>query len=140
EAVPPAQVVVVLQHAHQRGLAEAPRPQENHVPVAGLQHREERRLVRIEEPLRPDLPEVADAVGDLHAAAGREATTGQASPEGKAPPTSFRRGASVTYAGPSEPMTTADRAVDLGIAVERVVEVHAKAGERAPSRPWQRPA
>ena len=70
-AVAPAEVVVVLQHAHQRGLAEAPRAEEDDVPVAGLEDGEERGLVRVEEAVAADPAEVADAVGDLHGAPPR---------------------------------------------------------------------
>jgi hypothetical protein len=66
EALALPDVVVVRQHAHQRRLAEAPRTEEDDVLVAGLEHGEEGRLVRVEEAPVADLSEIADAVGDLH--------------------------------------------------------------------------
>src|SRR5262249_31918634 len=68
ELLGPADVVVVLEHAHEERLAHPSRPQEQEAAWAELlQDRQERRLVDVEVALRPELGEVGDAVRDLHA-------------------------------------------------------------------------
>src|SRR5262245_23943875 len=64
-----ADVVVVLEHAQQGGLAEAARAEKDQVKVAGLgalEHREKRRFVGIKEAFRPNLSEIGDAVRNPH--------------------------------------------------------------------------
>ena len=62
ELVGPRAVVVVLQHRHPAGLAEAARPDQDGV-VHRLQRVEKPRLVHVEPALHADAPEVGQAVG-----------------------------------------------------------------------------
>src|SRR5262249_31347255 len=69
ELVLAGEVVVVLQHAQQGGLAEAPGAKEQGGADRGaLQEREAGRLVDVEEALAPDFFEVGATVRDLHGA------------------------------------------------------------------------
>ena len=63
ELVGPGAVVVVLQHRHPAGLAEAARPDQDGV-IHLLQRVQKPRLVHVEPALHADAPEVGQAVGN----------------------------------------------------------------------------